>query len=364
MIRSVWLLMCIVILLPSWAWAGTIKKLNTPKKLALIDEGSDQGLQKKTRICFYEAGTKVGCGIVRSVKAKSAVVAVRSDKTFGKLKEGMETRVEPLPGAGSATDQATAGGTTKDPGAAGKESARHAKAAKNYVAGFGIFPLVNPVTYSNLIYKTPLGQAVTSMWDVDSPVGTLGGGLELGFGISSYVLTVGARTRIYRPRRIASDYSDGDNDDFFEKYAETVATGSSFGAYLDFYYLSWQWGVTGLHLGNGLDFDSTNVTFTMEQKDDDAPEVLNKFYEATSKLTALSLRTNLILDFNFGSLGLKIGTIFTIPLSQSPSFSAKDSTDPFLSNLQGKTLEEDIKSSLGHKAQFGAEILLGAYFSY
>lgn len=343
------------------AWGATIQKINVPKKTLTIDGGTEAGFQKKAKVCFYEAEVKIGCGVVRTVKPASATIKIKNAKTLAKLKEGQEARLETAgatPTAGSAVATAESGGTA---------------AAPNSVKLFLIGSLTNsPVSHANLFYQTPQNKPVESLWAVDATkrANAAGIGTELGFGIGSYTLGIGLRVRpdlFYKSKKIASDYDDKDADaeGYFEQYAETTSQGSSaFGFFVNFYYLSVDWGVAGFYMGNGLDFDSSVVKFKSEKKDEFNPDADQTLYSATSKLTAILLRTDLMLDFTFGSFGFHAGSVISIPLSQTQKFSLDTEDDPFASNLQDKTATEDLKKSLDHKANFAVDLLFGIHFNY
>lgn len=338
------------------ASAATITKVNAAKKTVSIDMGTEAGLEKKSKLCFYDAGTKVGCGSVKSLGPKTATIRIKNVKVLPKLKIGLEARIEPVTSAAggpAVVATATPAGESTEPFFT--------------PAVFYGFPILNPVNYSNLVYQTPLGQDVSSMWSADSRVKSMSGAFEAGFAIGSMSLNLGLRGRFYTPKIIASDYDDADQDPkkVFEKYAETVATASAFGAYADFYYLNYRWTIVGLKIGNGIDFDSSKVNFEMVQKDDSTDEK-NQLYKASSSLTAIALRTSIMLDFRFGLMGLRFGTVIFAPIAQTPQFkmAADDSPDAFTQFLQGKTPEEDLEKALEHNAKFAAELYVGANLNF
>jgi hypothetical protein len=235
---------------------------------------------------------------------------------------------------------------------------------KNYVTGLVLLPLVGPISYQNLIYETPVGRQVDSMWSSDSAVKSLGFGLELGLGISSFQLTAGLRSRTFLPKKISSDYDDVDGDNTFEQFMDTTATGTGFGAWLDFYWLIVDFGVVDFRLGNGLEFDSSTVNFEATQLSDLNSDSTT-MYKGKSSLTALSLRLLPTLDFIFGPIDFTLGAVIYIPVSQSSKFSLATSDDPFLSSLNpDKTAEQDVKDSLKHEAKPGADLLLSAGFVF
>jgi hypothetical protein len=222
---------------------------------------------------------------------------------------------------------------------------------------------MNAITYNNVLYETPLSTEIESMWTRDSAVKNLGINMELGIAFSQSLIAFGARTRMFIPKKIASDYEDKDKDGYFEKYAESVGRGQSFGVYLDYYYLNYPFGVVSLNIGNGIDFDQSTVKFTMEQKEDSVEDTVQLF-SGTSKLSAAFLRTNLLLDFQFGSVGFHFGTTISVPMTQKSSLTLTHS-DPFTdASLTNVTAEEDLKGKLGHQAKVGADLFLAGYYSF
>ena len=201
------------------------------------------------------------------------------------------------------------------------------------------------------------------MWTAESPVKSVSIGAEVGFGIKSFTLALGARSRTFSPKRVSADYADADGNAFFEEYVESIGKGTSVGGWFDFYYARWDWGVASLNLGNGIDIDNSQVAFTMDHHSD-KDDVVTNYYDVKSTLQAISLRTDLLLDFKFGPVGFKMGSILYIPLSQSAKVTVEQ-TDPFTTQfLKNKSAEDDVKEKLGHKSQVGLELLLMGYFAY
>jgi hypothetical protein len=338
------------------SFAAKVIKIDATKKVITIDEGTDTQFVKKSKVCFYDANNvKVGCSYIRTAKPKISFIKIKGDKLFAKIQMGMMAKVEagpPVPGTP---------GITADP-AAVPAIAVPTDSPKSYVTGLVLLPLVGPISYQNLIYEAPVGRQVDSMWSSDSAVKSLGFGLELGLGISSFQLTAGLRSRTFLPKKISSDFNDEDGDSTFEQFMDTTAAGTGFGAWMDFYWLIVDFGVVDFRLGNGLEFDSSVVNFEAKQLSD-----LNNdstvMYAGKSTLTALSLRFLPTLDFIFGPVDFTLGAVIYIPLSQSSKFSLGTSEDPFVNALNpDKTAEQDLKDSLKHEAKPGADLLLSAGF--
>jgi hypothetical protein len=330
-----------------------VEKVNTKKKLVIINAGKKAGFKKKKKVCFYDMqNEKVGCGTVRSAKADGASIFIKKDETLAKIEVGMVAAVEKK-------DKDVKISIDEPTGEAEEES----KPAHNYVSIFGAFPLIDSVGYKNLVYETPLNEDADSMWSSDSTVASVSLGAELGFGVKSFTLALGARQRTYTPKRVSSDYADLNDDNYFEEYAESIGKGTSTGFWFDFYWLRMDYGLASVMMGNGIDIDNSSVTFTMD-KLTEVDDSVNGYVKATSTLKVVSLRTNILLDFNFGAVGFKMGTILYIPLQQQQSFSA-EITDPEASeHLKNIEPDEDLKAALSHKAKFGAELLIMGYFAY
>lgn len=336
------------------AEAATVKSIKTPKRIVIVNEGTKTGFLKKKKVCFYDpAGKIIACGRVRAAKDKISSVLIKKEADLAKISVGMEARI--------AVD------TSKDVKISIDDSApapvEEAYSAPYYLGLFGAFSVKDEASYKNLVYETPLGQDVESMWSQESDVKSVGLGAEIGIGIKGFTLALGGRSRTFSPKRIASDYDDKDQNDIFEDYVETTGKGQSTGFWLDFYYLRWDWGVASLNIGNGIDMDTSVVKFTVDQLSDESDDK-RELYKGKSTLKALSLRTDLLLDFNFGPVGFKMGTNIFVPLSQSQKIKVVHSDQFAVDKLKGKTVEEDVKESLAHKASLGVDMIIMGYFSF
>lgn len=349
-----WAVLALLLVEASGADGATVKAIKAPKRIVILNGGTKAGFLRKKKVCFYDANRRrVACGRVRAAKSKVSSVLIKRETDLAKITVGMEANIEIL--------------DNKDVKITIDESApgpvEESYAAPNYIGLFGAFPIRDAVTYQNLVYETPLGQQKDSMWSQDSPVKAVGIGGEFGFGIKSFTLAIGARSRTFSPKRVSADYDNKDGDFYFEEYVESIGTGKSLGFWLDFYYMRWDWGVASLNLGNGIDSDSSTVTFTTDHLSDTSTDV-SRIYDVKSSLKATALRTSLLLDFKFGPVGFKMGSIIFIPLSQQQTITVEQN-DPFTTSfLKDKTAEEDVKEKLAHKAQVGVDLLLMGYFAY
>ncbi len=350
-----WIGLTLLAIEASAANGATVKKIKAPKRLVILDEGTRNGFFKKKKVCFYDADKKkVACGRVKAAKGKSSSVLFKKEADVAKITLGMEADIE-------ISDNKEVKITIDENAPPPVEGGY---LASNYIALFGSFPLRDTITYQNLIYDTPLGQDTDSMWKQDSAVKSVGIGGEIGFGFQSLTLSIGARSRTFSPKRVQADYDNKVGDPaVFEEFVESIGSASSLGYWLDLSYLRWDYGVASLNFGNGIEIDTSKVTFTLDHKSDENAAV-DRYYDATSELSATSLRSSLLLDFKFGPVGFKLGSILFIPVAQKEVLTLTQ-TDPFTAQfLKGITPDEDLKLKLGHKAQTGVELLLMGYISF
>ena len=199
-------------------FAAKVTKVDTAKRVILIDEGTETNFVKNAKICFYnESSVKVGCALIKSAKAKISSIKIKSDKLLAKITVGLNVKLEAAPAASVAVisaEPATPAAETK-------------VKAKSYLIALLGLPISSPISYQNLLYETPSAPSVNSMWSSDSPVKTLAVGLEYGLGLGSFQLALGARTRLFIAKKISSDYADVDSNRIFEQYMDTNSTASS-----------------------------------------------------------------------------------------------------------------------------------------
>ncbi|MFW7378318.1 MAG: hypothetical protein ACOH5I_05895 [Oligoflexus sp.] len=331
------------------------------EKYISIDAGTNQGFVKKARVCFYDQGTRIACGLVVQAKEKRSFARV-AEKNLKKIKKGLEVR---LYESGSTTTASKSNTSTTEEKKQEEASNTEDNGASNLKLAYILTPQT-PATYHAVSYFSPFdnnGDAaqVSTLWDRDRDIITsaLGFGLELGLGIGSSKLTIGGRMRLYKGTTVKSFYDDDENN-----FAETRMTGSSVGAWSDFYYLSFDYGVLSIDIGNGIDLDISQVTMSMEQKSE-VNDNTTKMYDYKSSLTIASLRTNILFNLYFGPMGLQFGSFFTIPLSSSGSPSVTVDDPQALTSLAEITPEEDVIEAVNHRAaSFGIELFFSAYYAF
>ncbi len=336
------------------AEAAEVEKI-VKKRYVKIDEGKSDGFEKKKKVCFYnDDDKKIGCG--RVVKATSSAAYVRvSSKRAKMIKAGMTAKLEDKSSSVASSDQGDSSSSSSSP-----------KGASNLKVGY-LLTALTPAKYNALSYEYPYdeqGNALSSntLWTVEKEVAasTLGFGAELGFGVGASKMTVGARMRVYKSTTVKSNYDANLNN-----FSETRMSATAVGAWIDYYYYMMNFGRLSLDIGNGLDIDSSNIAFKMEQKQDGSTDA-ETLYEASSSLLTASLRTNINLNFFLDPVGLQFGTAILVPLSASQSFSADTINDPQTANLDGSsTAEEDLKTQISHgAASVGVEFFMAAYYAF
>ncbi len=336
--------------------AATVKKINAVKHLVILDQGTNDGFDKKKKVCFFEneqSKDKLACGKIKAAKGKASSVFVKKDEDLAKIKVGMFADIEAI---NNKNVKITIDENADKPVEEGYK-------APIYVGLFGGFAIAAPVSYNNLVYETPLGKDTETMWSKDTPVKATSFGAELGIGLGQFTLALGGRSRSFAPKRVSSDYADKDNDTVFEDYTESTGTGKGVGGWLDFYFVHWDFDLASFNMALGVDVDNSTVKFQLD-KLSDTDNTTTRLYDVTSKLSVFSLRVPLILDFKFGSVGFRMGTVIFAPLKQKEQLTVVQS-DPFTDQyLKGKTPDEDLKENLDHKAKAGAELTFMGYFAF
>ena len=227
---------------------------------------------------------------------------------------------------------------------------------------------IPPAKFKKVSFKAPeLGAAdgsVESLWDQteDSGVSGIGFALELEFGIGkNMAIAVASRYRAYRDFTADSDY-DRTNGSVFAR-ADQKAT--ALGGWLDFYFLQIG-GPFFVRLGTGLDIDMSAVVFKSDQLSDSADAATAPIGDAALKLSLLSLRVPIQLNYFLGPVGLSFSLIPVIPFAEFGKSSKALLSDSNTSKLKTGDGEADLIAQLDHKkASFGLEVaLFSIYFAF
>lgn len=346
--------------LPQKLTAGTVTKVDEKKKIITVDEGKEQGLAKGAEICFNdEAGKKITCGMVKTVKAKSATVKVKSKKALKKIKVGT-TAVASAPGTALA---GSASAPTTTPTAPGAVAAKFMA-----IRLFYLYDIKAPAAYNNMNYLAPTAEGdVESLWDKSSTTekGKINFGVE--FDLVALNVAIGLRPyRLYQPLEPEADYVRTANNPYFAGDLSATAQG----IYFDYNIFHPKAAGSGLRLGAGIDVDISTVKYEASEASDGS-DVKNPLYSITSQLTVISLRLPVGYDLNLGSMGLNVGANILIPVAGDKPASTIDVKDPNKSRYAGSEEEKeaaataDIIKNLGHKkSSFAAELSIGTYYSF
>ena len=318
-------------------YSATVIKVSKKRRKVTIDEGSEQGLSKKQRICFYKSsGKKVGCGKIVKVKKNKAYVKV-SKKRIKKIKKGMTAALK---------------GAKKSSNKIGNNPYR---LKVSYVLS-----AITPAAFQKVAFNEPAAgeTSVSSLWTQNgfNNKSFFGFGFEFDIPISTYSLGVGLRTRTYQEFNADSNYT---ND--FTKYAQVTQVGDSKGLFIDFNYLSFG----SILLGSGLDVDLLSMTMQSAViSEGDGSSSL--FAEASGAgITTISLRFRVQYFLDFASFGISPSLTLMVPVSASPTGTYTSTEENFKDKLTDITPDEDLEQSIAlSKSSFGAEIYIGAYLNF
>jgi hypothetical protein len=335
------------------ALAGTVTKVNAKKKSVTIDQGKSNGVEKDAEACFVDqAGTKVGCGTVKSVKAKSATVKIKDKKVMKAIVEGMTVEI-----GGAATSGSTPAG------------AAHAGSKFMAVRLMYLPTLLSQAVYNKMTYRAPEATGdMTTLWDPGQKSSQALMTIGLEFDLIGPGIALGVRPlRTYQEFQIDSDFDRA----VATKFVRTTVTGSALGFYLDYNFMNPKGGISGMRIGAGLDIDMSTVTYKAVQMEDKV-ETETPLYDISSKLTVISLRVPAGYQLSMGSMGLNFGLNLMVPVVGNEPTATNDIQDANTSRYAGGSEEEktaaaeaDLKTSLGHtKNSFAAELVLGAFFAF
>jgi hypothetical protein len=350
--RSILAIVCFIF--SNLVYAGTVTKVDAKKKLVTIDQGSDAGIAKDAEVCFTdEAGKKITCGFVKSVKTNTAVVKVKSKKAIKKIVEGT-------------TAALSAGGETA---ATGGEKKVGKGGAKLMAIRLLFLPaILAQAVYNNMTYATPeLEGTVETLWEPRKKSKSAITSIGFEFDLVAYGIALGIRPlRSYQALVISSDY----DRTVKEIFAETSVSASAIGFYLDYNFLNPKAIASGLRIGAGIDIDQSTVVYSLDQRDErDASKI--PLYRITSKLTVISLRVPVGYELNLGAFGLNFGANLMVPVVGNKAVATNEITDGNTGRYVGSTEEQtttatnDLSKSLGHtKSSFAAELVLGAFFAF
>ena len=317
--------------------AASITSVKQKNRIVIIDAGKTDGIKKGDRICFFDtSGKKIACGRTKKVREKKSYVRV-SKKSFRKMTIGMSA----IP-------------TSK----------------KGTVPNIRFIRLSGLLSQSSfqfqkLGYKRPTDISNETLWESSgSSALTYGFALEGGITFSIPII-FGAGTQQHRIFRSQSDYSN-DKSEYIEVVQE--ATMTSFWA--DGFYLFWGSPSSMVKLGNGLGFDSTQITISNTHQNDDG--TTQPYIDGTATHTSILLRTTVDYTKSIGSVGISIGLTINLPLSSSGTSTSVSYQIPEEKENLGTDhvsslsldLADALNSSLNGKSVLGFVSYLGLSYSF
>ncbi len=340
------ILASLVVCSSSAALGASVTAVNPKKKTVDVSLGEDESYEKGSSICFFSAaGKKIDCGRVARIKGTTATVSMKKSKKFGRIKPGLEGR---SPDAAPAAEGSE--------GAAMAAAGAPSKKPKFRIWGYYSAALATAFKYNKLEYLAPEGTAPETLWKSDgtaaSSMQTFN--LQVGIPISSFSLNVGLRSQSLPATIVESDYVPPPARD---PYAVTEISAKALG----FWFVAelFQSALTqsmAFNVGTGIDVDMSTVTLKSTKKDDTAGTE-STIASATSKVTVLSLRIPVGIDYLFtSSFGAYAGTNIMLPLAE---FGKAVSGGIEEAELRGAA--DDTKTALGHgKNSIAYDIAVGA----
>lgn len=226
------------------AFSASVKKKSTKRRLVIIDEGSNDSVEKGSKVCFYnKSDKKVACGRVVKVRSSSSYVKL-GKKSIRRVRTGYEAR---LPSASSMAADSGSFMSKSSDGHAGKWS---------FSAGY-IFTLI-PSTQFN-----PPSRAADNTW-VATELGLADKTTAIGFGgevtyklSPSMAIAVGGRFKSLDLRSSQSDYENSR-----DPYVLSETKGSQIGGWGDFYFYKLNlFSSLIANIGVGADVDMSSIDF-------------------------------------------------------------------------------------------------------
>jgi|GEM_PF-6419021 len=253
------------LLVSSHALGASVEKISTSRGLILIDEGSNQGVSYRDKICVYsDSGSKVACGLVVKAKEDSSFVVI-SQARIRKIRKGMRADA-----AGSSESYAQGDDYEQDDSSSSSSSRGSGggiRAKLNYV--LSVIPqtrTTGPVPIagdgSNAPPSLPEDAVGNPLWGVPTNLGfvskmrLIGVGGEVDFGITKSIrAAVGARFKLGGyPNTFEGETVENSN-------SLSELSGSSIGGYLDAYLINRPVGPVNLSAGIGVDVEMNSVKF-------------------------------------------------------------------------------------------------------
>jgi hypothetical protein len=309
-----------------------VKRKLKKKKVIIIDAGKNDGVAKKSQVCFYNNdGGEIGCGKVRRVKKTKAYVRVKSS-VFRKIKKGFAAEFE--------------GGSSSGSGGA-------MLAVRGFLGG----SYLHHGNANAPVYDKENAGGGSSYWVSGDEYGM---GMFIGAEVDYLPLNIvaGFRYFVLNPSvLVPMDYSDSKNP-----YIElNQSISSSMGFWADYLYPI-NMGSMSLNVGAGLDIDMTDIMSEAFLVSEEDTSLNTPLIQATSSLMTIGLRIPARLDYSLGSMTINLGGIFTYGISGTPEIvhgietEDSNSTDSELYNTH-------FNESLNHTPGMGLMGYLGAHIA-
>jgi len=312
-------------------YASEVIKRRKKRKVAVINQGSDDGLSKGDKICFYSSkGGKVACGKIRRIKKNKSFVKVNK-KRFRKVRVGMTASAE-----GSAS-------------------------LKFNIKGGYLLTVAAPSTYEKLAFVPPDGQ-VETVWsslstNTDNYVGGWG---EIEIPISGFGLALGGRMKIYGTFKYDSDYKTAqESSNEFVTFEQSI---SNLGFWLMLNFAQINIGPIISFYG-GLDIDNQTISLSISQNSDEGDSF--SIFSGQSNLTVISLAAATQLEMDLGTIGLFATPKILLPISSSGgALSGDEIVDTEITNAISNP-NEDLQTALNHiPSSFAFEVLIGTKINF
>lgn len=336
----------------SRAEAATVTKLLNKKKVVVIDSGKSAGIEKQTRVCFFnKKGKKVGCGKVRRVSGEQSFVRLKS-KAFKKVKKGFTAEVE----GGS---MGSGGEMSQEAGKPGSSGPSGSSFAVRGLVGGALSP-----AYSSTapVYATETAPTGEKYWDEGEA--SSGSGIFVGSEFEYIPFNIAAGFRYFVSQsgaKLEMDYIIKKDNTKDSPYAFLETTASSLGFWFDYLYPI-SFGSMSFNVGAGLDIDmstlTTNVTL-LEPTDANASTQLIK---QESSLTAIGLRIPVRLDIALSSFKLFVSGVAVIGVSGEAAVSGADTEDA--NSKDAATYAKDFITAQNHTPGTGLMGALGMSYEF
>lgn len=315
--------------------AATIKSLSRRKKLILINEGRLSGFIKGKKVCVFNSGKQVACGVV--TRAKKSAAQVKINRDFLKVKKGFEVRL--------------------------KEASKVFEPEFRSAIRLAALPVMigAPADFQLIAYSGNSNQdSLDSLWDSSDGYTSSGSSLiSFSFGVEFeqkyWQVRSGLHMKEYQSFKRVNDYDLS----LPRIFLQTNQQASAVGGYVDYFFPL----LEGLDVGIGLDLDQTTLKFSGDVMDDSDTSYLENAFSLESRGIVTSLRIPLRYNSYLNPIGTTVGITPLIPLALVGTSTSASANDTANGNLV-PSVEDDLVNSLDFRAaSFALEVVVGLYLS-